>query len=1028
MIKHALAGILAGGILSGAAWAGPPELIIPECPTPPVIDGKLDDEGWENSAVAAAFYALKSKGGAKSEMTSAKAMRDGQWLYLAFECRNPAMPRIGQECAQHDGPQNKDDSIEIFLDPGTSGGCYYHYILTFANVRGERRVIQGAKDLAWNLPWRSAAQVGADGWTAELGLPLFVLAEMGDPRDLRMNLTRTLIDFAPDGIGEFTIRRRNYSSWAPMEHGFHEPENFGFARGIEKIAPQIPFLPAIAHASAGRYEFRDGGISYPVSGILRNHSVTPGSVAVAAVDQPLGGGVSEIVTNVSLPGMQTAEFWLDMPVADPVQRNAAIRIMDARTGEVLHAYPIADTSGLTMMRQPLPDRNYYTDEQFARILCRLGLPAEQLTGKRLVVRDASGKELAASPDIHPETAIDLPLAGMPIGIHAMAVALTEDSGKELARREFAVEKKAPCRTGEVKIDVWNRAVLKNGQPVFPFGMLFNSYGDQEYHLRHLVEAGMNTFVFWGGYADRDGLKSLLELAAKYDVQVLDNANYYVGKDCFHPGRLSLKPATVDERINAVKDHPALLGYYSVDEPNLKPDFNKVMDDCRFLYERVRALDGYHPVFMLYAREIPNVPQATQWADILGYDVYLTGGMGNYYASPDYMAGYTTFLDRRAAARRQPVWMLPLAERLDPNRTPRGLLPEEHRSQAYLAVIHGARGVLYYVYQQMSHHLTWRAFGELGREFRELAPALLARMPDQSIAYDPGAYAPENNLYPAVQAALFQYPDGDFVLLAANSQMFPVDVACRVSGLPDGDQGVKVMFGERRLAAQNESFSDRLGWCGTRAYRFGMQDTGRPVAIKLTLQPHPEEEHKLPKGNPKLLAEKARNWIPNASLEINTLPGIPDFAAPYRVSRPAVGEPGALWAMDAENPFHGRYAVRMTRDISRCWGMFFAAFPPAAVSETPYVLSMYMRGKDGGEKATVVMINACGNPVPTDPPRKTFGLTKDWRRYFMPVSVRKPKISWQRNHTLLVYPGDGDTVWVDAIQFEQGLEPGGFTEE
>lgn len=1027
-MKSVLGGILAGGILPAAVWAGPPELIIPECRTPPVIDGKTDDECWENSVAAKEYFELKSKGGAKSEMTAVKIARDGQWLYLAFDCRNPAMPRIEQECAQHDGPQNKDDSIEIFLDPGTSGECYYHYILTFANVRGERRVIKGVKDIAWNLPWRSATQVGSNGWTAELGLPLFALTEHGDPKDLRLNLARTLIDFTADGIGELTIRRRNYSSWAPVDNGFHEPGNFGYARGIDKITPENPFLPAIEQASVGRYEVRAAGMSYKVSGVLRAHSITPGSVAVAVIDRPLGGADAEFSANVALAGMQTAEFSLDVPVTDPVQRKVMVQLKNPQTGEILHARRIADTSRLTMMQAPLPDRNYYTDEQAARVLCRLGMPAEQLGGKRLAVRDGAGKELAGAVTLRAETMLDVPLAGMATGTHNLAAVLLDTDGRELSRQAFAVEKKAPHPAGEVKLDNWARVALKNNQPIFPFGMLFNSYGDQEYHVRHLVEAGMNTLVFWGGYADRDGLKLLLELAVKYNVHVLDNANYYVGKDCFNPGRLSIHPETVDARINAVKDHPALLGYYSVDEPNLKPDFNQVMDDCRLFYERVQALDGYHPVFMLYARGIPNVPQATAWADILGYDVYLTGGMGNYYASPNYMAGYTTFLDRRAAEKRQPVWMLPLAERLDPNRTPRGLLPEEHRSQAYLSVIHGARGILYYVYQQMSHYLTWQVFTELGREFRELAPALLNRMPEQSVAYEPGAYAPENNLYPDVQAALFKYPDGDCVLLAANSCMYPVNLTCSVDGLPDGDQAVEVMFADRGLAAKDKMFADRLDWCGTRAYRFALPDAGRPVAIKLSIQAHPEAEHKLPKGNPKLVADQARNWIPNASFEQNTLPGIPDFAAPYRVSRPAVGEPGSLWVMDDENPFHGRYAVRMTRDINRCWGMFFAAFPPTAVSETPYVLSMYMRGKDGGEKATIRLINEGGNPTPANPPQKSFVLTQEWQRYFMPVPVKPPKISWQRNHTLLIYPHEGATVWVDAIQFEQGLEPGEFTEE
>ena len=1006
-----------------------PAVTVPPCRTPPRIDAVLDDACWPDAAVLAAFHRVPASDSDDANTTRVRVTRDAAWLYLAVECDNPEMPSLADPCPEHDGLINRDDSVEVFLDPGTEGNGYFHYLFSYANVRAERRVVNGTRDTGWNIPWRSATQRDARGWRAELGLPLCVLDQGDGLADLRMNVARNLETFGVDGIGERTVSTRRHYSWAPVANSFHEPARFGRLLGLEGLTVGTPFLPAIEHALAGEYAVTAQATTYTVSGKLRAYSTVTGVVAVVVVDHPAGGEAREHRWHYRIGGKRTSSFAMDIPVATVVERAVTVQIQDPKTGEVWQSYPILDTSGLTLMDAPLPDRDYYTDEAQAHIRFRIRMTPQALAGFRLTMRDSAGRVSAETTRVLPETVLALPLGDVPNGVHAVQVQLVRPDATTAADYRLDIAKKAPRNTGEVKIDRWNRAVLKDGLPFFPFGVLFNSYGDMEWHVRHLAEAGMNTLVWWGGWSSTDPLVRVrfLDLARKYGLSALDTATYYVREG----ERFTAHAATVAQRVKEVRDHPALLAYYSLDEPNLvarhRGGFESVAEDCRVICETVRALDGYHPVFMLYAREVPPHPQATAWSDILGYDVYLTGGMDGFYATPNFMAGYTTFLDRRAARAGQSVWMVPLAEQLDPKRTFRGLLPEEHRCQAYLAVIHGARGLLYFMYQRISHRLTWEALSSLAQEFRELAPVVLNRRPVHTVSYEPGLYAPENNRYPAVQAALFRDPEGEYVLLAANSCTHPVDVACTVPGLADGDSA-RIMFTDRVLEVQDASFRDRLEWYDTRAYTFSLPDDAgdaTPIAVRITTQAFPDQAHVLPRGNPKQKAQNLKNWIPNPSLERQTMPGLPDGVTPYRVSRPAIDEPGCLWAVDEQNPFHGRYSVRMTRDMDRCWGMFFAGYPPNPEVETPYVLSMYLRGGREGDKASVMMIEDAGDRSTCRTVKRGFALTRDWKRYTLPFSTSTGPIPWMRARTFLVYPHEGATVWIDALQMEQGTEPTPF---
>lgn len=105
---------------------------------------------------------------------------DNTWLYVAFEVRHPSPDRIVPTQFDHDGIISADDDVEVFIDPGNRGRLYLHYMLSVGNTRAERRITvtpQGIqRDVAWDVPWRSATKRTPQGWNAEMAIPLVAAA------------------------------------------------------------------------------------------------------------------------------------------------------------------------------------------------------------------------------------------------------------------------------------------------------------------------------------------------------------------------------------------------------------------------------------------------------------------------------------------------------------------------------------------------------------------------------------------------------------------------------------------------------------------------------------------------------------------------------------------------------------------------------------------------------------------------------------------------------------------------------------
>ncbi|MBI5096017.1 MAG: beta-galactosidase [Candidatus Hydrogenedentes bacterium] len=164
------------------------------------------------------------------------------------------------------------------------------------------------------------------------------------------------------------------------------------------------------------------------------------------------------------------------------------------------------------------------------------------------------------------------------------------------------------------------------------------------------------------------------------------------------------------------------------------------------YQRLKELDSKHPIWMNYApRNLPEqLAGFAKAADIVGCDIYPvpTGISGHTDLIDTSLSSVGAYTDRfQQAAPKKPVWMVLQGfgwGDIQPEATPeqrkirRRPDARESRFMAYDAIVHGARGILYWgtAHIEKDSEL-WRDLLKLARELADLQPVLTA--PDAKLS-------------------------------------------------------------------------------------------------------------------------------------------------------------------------------------------------------------------------------------------------------------------------------------------------------
>jgi len=196
-------------------------------PSPPTMDGSLDDPCWRDAPVVTGF--TRDTKPATLE-TEARVLYTGQALYVALTCRDTEPSRIRGQQRKRNGNMDGDDTVSVGIDTRCDGQSAYWFTVNASGTQAESIPGGSASKVEWRGDWRAASRVNGEGWTAEMEIPFALLRYPRGQRAFGLL------------FGRFVPRLREGSSWPCGTH----PDNLHNEGRLEPVeAPRYRPVPRV---------------------------------------------------------------------------------------------------------------------------------------------------------------------------------------------------------------------------------------------------------------------------------------------------------------------------------------------------------------------------------------------------------------------------------------------------------------------------------------------------------------------------------------------------------------------------------------------------------------------------------------------------------------------------------------------------------------------------------------------------------------------------------------------------------------
>ena len=140
--------------------------------------------------------------------------------------------------------------------------------------------------------------------------------------------------------------------------------------------------------------------------------------------------------------------------------------------------------------------------------------------------------------------------------------------------------------------------------------------------------------------------------------------------------------------------------------------------------------------------------------------------------------------------------------------------------------------------------------------------------------------------------------------------------------------------------------------------------------------------------------------------------------------PLLGVPGqqAEWGLDPTNPYEGKVSLRVKGYARKRPRRVRTVLAPYADTAKRYVLSAWMRTDRAGAK--VKFLGGGYRVEGASFGEKEFTLTTEWQRYHE-VGIIPAAVGRYHSVGIGLVAGSHATVWIDALQLEEGERPTAF---
>ena len=141
--------------------------------TPPVIDGKLDDEVWKSAGLITDFHQIRPGDGTPpSEPTEVYLLYDKDYIYIGARMHDSDPSLIVAPTFRHGQGLGPDDRLVVILDPFNTGRSGYRFETNANGVRHDALYTNiSSFQQDWTVIWDTQATIDETGWVAEIAIP-----------------------------------------------------------------------------------------------------------------------------------------------------------------------------------------------------------------------------------------------------------------------------------------------------------------------------------------------------------------------------------------------------------------------------------------------------------------------------------------------------------------------------------------------------------------------------------------------------------------------------------------------------------------------------------------------------------------------------------------------------------------------------------------------------------------------------------------------------------------------------------------
>ena len=247
----------------------------------PVVDGVLDDEEWRGAPFIDEFVQQEPLEGQPGTVrTEVRVLYDSENLYLGLLAFDPSPESVVATEMRRDGPQiMNEENFQIIIDTFMDSRSAYMFVVSPLGAmldqqvvqegEGSRRGVSSNINLQWDGVWETSARRTAEGWAAEIRIPMVTLRFPGaSPQSWGINFMRNI------------PHRNEVVFWAPIPraYGLTRVSMAGTLTGLEDLSRGRDLRVKPFIATGGEAE-RRGGVSTEAAhgdmGVDLKYGITP---------------------------------------------------------------------------------------------------------------------------------------------------------------------------------------------------------------------------------------------------------------------------------------------------------------------------------------------------------------------------------------------------------------------------------------------------------------------------------------------------------------------------------------------------------------------------------------------------------------------------------------------------------------------------------------------------------------------------------------------------------------------------------